>query len=311
MQTPLYHLFSVSGNNELFIKRDDLIPHLFGGNKARIAQNYLKDMCDKGCNCMVGYGNARSNLCRALALACSEAHFPCHIISPADDDGTRLTTFNSRIVQKAGAELHLCSKQNVAEAVDQIMTYLHSHSFSPYYIYGNRYGKGNEAVPVSAYVPVYREIVEQADQLPVHFDYIFLPTGVGTTQSGLLTGQSIYHGTETIIGISVARSAEIACSVIADYCSAYSKQYNTPSVSLKNIHVDDQYIGSGYGQADDELKAFIDEMLVLHSLPLDETYTGKAFWGMLHYLERNHITGKKVLFLHTGGTPLFFDHLHG
>ena len=46
-------------------------------------------------------------------------------------------------------------------------------------------------------------------------------------------------------------------------------------------------------------------------MPLDPTYTGKAFWGMQDYLNRKCITGKKVLFIHTGGTPLFFDYMNG
>ena len=30
---------------------------------------------------------------------------------------------------------------------------------------------------------------------------------------------------------------------------------------------------------------------------------------MVKYLEENQIQGKQILFLHTGGTPLFFDFL--
>ena len=44
-------------------------------------------------------------------------------------------------------------------------------------------------------------------------------------------------------------------------------------------------------------------------IPLDMTYTGKAFYGMVKYLEDNQIRDKNILFLHTGGTPLFFDFL--
>jgi len=42
-------------------------------------------------------------------------------------------------------------------------------------------------------------------------------------------------------------------------------------------------------------------------IALDTTYTGKAFWGMQRYLEKQGIRGKNILFIHTGGTPLFFD----
>ena len=50
-------------------------------------------------------------------------------------------------------------------------------------------------------------------------------------------------------------------------------------------------------------------MLLEEGLPLDPTYTGKAFRGMLDYLDDRGVRGKSVLFLHTGGTPLFYDYL--
>ena len=81
------------------VSRDDLLPFSFGGNKARIALEFINDMYLRGLNCIVGYGNARSNLSRALANLCFQFNIPCHIISPADEDGTRIETFNSKIVQ--------------------------------------------------------------------------------------------------------------------------------------------------------------------------------------------------------------------
>ena len=48
-------------------------------------------------------------------------------------------------------------------------------------------------------------------------------------------------------------------------------------------------------------------MLIKNGIELDPTYTGKAYVGCEKYLRDNNITGKKVLFVHTGGLPLFFD----
>lgn len=50
-------------------------------------------------------------------------------------------------------------------------------------------------------------------------------------------------------------------------------------------------------------------MMVLNGIPLDPTYTGKAFLGMRDYIIKNNISNKNVPFIHTGGTPLFFDNL--
>ena len=42
-------------------------------------------------------------------------------------------------------------------------------------------------------------------------------------------------------------------------------------------------------------------------LLLDPVYTGKAFYGMLQYLQEGRVPkGSTVLFLHTGGTAALF-----
>ena len=52
---------------------------------------------------------------------------------------------------------------------------LRDKGLNPYYIYGDSTGKGNEHIPLLAYVKVYEDIKAQ-------FDYIFLATGTGMTQ---------------------------------------------------------------------------------------------------------------------------------
>lgn len=71
----------------------------------------------------------------------------------------------------------------------------------------------------------------------------------------------------------------------------------------------DDYTGAGYGADSDAVDRCIQDVLVKAGFSLDPTYTGKAFWGMQEYLKTHEIRQKKVLFLHTGGGPLFFDYL--
>ena len=73
----------------------------------------------------------------------------------------------------------------------------------------------------------------------------------------------------------------------------------------------DDYTCGGYGQYHKEISDLISNMYKQHGIPLDPTYTGKAFWGMIGYCKENHIHDKNILFIHTGGTPLFFDFLKG
>ena len=57
------------------------------------------------------------------------------------------------------------------------------------------------------------------------------------------------------------------------------------------------------------VQQLIDSVFRACSIPLDLTYTGKAMRGMLDDLERRGVRDSNVLFLHTGGTPLYFDTL--
>ena len=231
--TPIIHI--PCKNNELYVKRDDLLPFSFGGNKARIALEFINDMYEKGMNCIVGYGNARSNLSRALANLCYQFSIPCHIISPADEDGTRIETFNSKIVQSCHAIFHYCTKQNVKETVENVLADLKANGFKPYYIYGDSNGSGNEHTPMKAYRKVYEEIKRE-------YDYIFLASGTGMTQGGLLVGRSINNGKEKIVGISVARSSEREAIVLKSMIDAYSTRVEKVEVKAEDIIIDDSYL---------------------------------------------------------------------
>lgn len=297
------------GRNNIYIKRDDLVPFSLGGNKVRIAYEFVSDMKLHGKDCMIGYGNARSNLSRALANLCLAEGIPCCIISPSDDDGSRIQTANSKLVKVCEASVLDCAKDNVPEAVDHAVSIYVKKGLKPYYIYGNRYGKGNEVVPLKAYMKTYKEILRQADEYGISFDYIFLATGTGMTQSGLLLGKLLHGGREKIIGISIARDARIETTVIESNIRAYEKQSKIGLNLDGEIVVNDEYRFGGYGVRNETINCFILECFKKTGVPLDPNYTGKAFYGMLELLKKEKIDGKNVLFIHTGGIPLFFDFL--
>lgn len=60
-ETIIQKLKLTTNNNEFYVKRDDLLPFCFGGNKARIAKTFLEDFKKKRSDVMIGYGNIRSN----------------------------------------------------------------------------------------------------------------------------------------------------------------------------------------------------------------------------------------------------------
>lgn len=65
----------------------------------------------------------------------------------------------------------------------------------------------------------------------------------------------------------------------------------------------------GYGKGNYDLIEYIKSIYRKYGIPMDATYVGKAFYGMNQYIKDNNLCNKNILFLHTGGTPIFFDDL--
>ena len=262
--TPLYHHETVAGGNQIYLKREDLLPYSFGGNKARIGLCYVEHMRQLGCDHMLAYGNARSNLCRVLSNLCAARGYRLTILSPADDDGQQRPSMNAALCRQLGAEIIPCRKTGVAEAVDAAMEAIRAAGETPYYIYGDRTGQGNRATPVAAYADQYAVLMAQClDTLGFLPDAVCLVTGTGMTQAGLLCGQSVYdHGDKPvpeIIGLSVARDGAAATA----HLSAYVRDYAAanpgkadPEAALSRIRVYDRCRGS-YGAPDEAIAALI------------------------------------------------------
>ncbi len=288
-------------NNRLFIKREDLIPFSFGGNKARKAQLFFQEIDESGCDCVVTYGAGSSNHCRVVANECCRRGMKCYIISPQEASSP---TFNSQLMELFGAQFTVVPVSKVHDTIEKTLEELRKVGKKPFFIEGG--GHGNTGT--EAYVQCYKEIREQEKELGVHFDYIFFASGTGTTHAGLVCGSLLEHDERKIIGISIARRNPRGRDVVLASIRSYLKdQASEKEIQDATVFLDDYT--SGYGADDERVLKVIREVMKQYGIPLDATYTGKAFMGMQEYLKKEQIHGKNILFIHTGGTPLFFDAL--
>lgn len=286
--------------NQLFIKRDDLYPLCFGGNKARKARLFFKDIQKTNADYVVTYGSGSSNHCRAVANMAAMHGLSCLIVTPEETD--KLTN-NKRLAAMFGAEYIYCPVDRVAQTIEATLERLKNQGHTPYFIPGG--GHGN--LGTQAYVEAYEEILTWERQRNCHFDYIFFASGTGTTHAGLVCGK-LLHGVkgQKIVGISIARKNPRGRQVVLDSMTDYLGHASFPEEEVEFL---DDHICGGYGKYCGGIVETIRRQMIQNSIPLDVTYTGKAFWGMEQYLSSHEITGKNVLFIHTGGTPLFFDDL--
>jgi len=292
-------------DNLLFIKRDDLFPFSFGGNKARKAQLFFEEIDKGNFDSVVTYGSSQSNHCRVVANMAAARGMYCLIISPEEN---RSQTNNSRMMELFGAKILACPVDEVHDTIARALQSLQDSGRKPYFIPGG--GHGN--IGTQAYVNCYREITEYEARNQIFFDYIFIASGTGTTQAGLVAGQLMEGGRETIIGISIARKNPRGRAVVTESVREYIREHKpelSDTAAEASVIFTDAYIAEGYGKYDGAIEGTIDHILKQYGIPLDGTYTGKAFHGMLDYLKKEQIKDKRILFIHTGGTPLFFDYL--
>lgn len=297
--------------NQIYVKREDLLPFSLGGNKVRIAREFFLDMEEKKCDTMIAYGNSKSNLCRVIANECRARNIPCYIInSIGENEKLPENTCNSQMVKLFGSKLIPCKKDKIAETVERTVKNIENLGGRPYYIFGDKFGTGNEGIAAGAYAKAYGEIALFEKIKGLRFDYIFHASGSGATQSGMVCGHLIAKDSAKVIGISISsRNYERAVGIIKIGIESYMKRINMEYIPEydQEIFLETEYRKGGYGCYDGVILDCIKSVLMEEGLPLDPVYTGKAFWGMREYLKKYNIHGKNILFLHTGGTPLFYD----
>ena len=291
------------GSNYVYIKRDDLTDLALGGNKVRKLEYFLADAIEKNANCIVTYGSAQSNHCRLTAAAASKHQMKSVLILSESEE----VQFNGNyfLYKLFDAEIVWTDVKNVPETIEKTLADLRNKGLKPYFIQGG--GHGN--LGTHAYRKAFDEIIEQEKEMNIEFEYIFHASGTGTSQAGLIAGNLLNKFKKKIVGISVARNEIRGRQVIYESLKDYFDELNYSfKIPKETIIFNDSYVGRGYGDIYPEIVGTIKEVAKGSGVILDPVYTGKAFYGMIDYIEENRITNKNILFIHTGGIPLVFHH---
>jgi D-cysteine desulfhydrase len=301
LPTPINRLY-FNCDNELYIKRDDLINFALGGNKARKMTNFLHDMMYKKYDAIVTYGSVQSNHCRIISAIATRLNMKCILVLTGKKESL-FQNGNNLFYYLANAEIQWTDIKSANESIHYQQKKLREEGYNPYFIPGG----GHSPLGTKAYVDALEEISSQEQEIQKIFDYIFLASGTGTTQTGLIIGKTLKDLNTKIVGISIARLRERGIKIIQESIEEYSVFYRVGLISTDcEILFEDQYIGEGYGILYPEVINTIKKVYQSDSIILDPTYTGKAFYGMIHYLKSKKIRNKNILFLHTGGLPCFF-----
>ena len=296
-KTPVYKLtldFFKKININLFIKRDDLYPISGGGNKGRKLHYIINENNVDKYDALVTTGGNQSNHIRASLIRAKELRWKSHIIIH-DNKPTGEIKGNLKISELLADKITYVNMKNVGEAMDKAVVEFKKQGYRPLYIWG-----GGHCLEGS--LAYHNAVVELKNQLiNVEPDYIFLASGTGATQAGLISGAKLCFKDCKVIGISVARNKNKGEIEIYKSLKELEKYFKVNKCKKEDVIFDDSYAGGGYGNYYKDLDETIYE-LANNGVLLDKTYTAKAFYGMMDYIKKGKLKpNSNVVFWHTGG----------
>jgi 1-aminocyclopropane-1-carboxylate deaminase/D-cysteine desulfhydrase-like pyridoxal-dependent ACC family enzyme len=291
---------ALGGGPRLFVKRDDVIPFGFGGNKVRKLQRVAAAARQAGADTLLTVGGVQSNHARATAAVAAALGMRCVIVANGERP-TRLTG-NALLNELLGASVVYVKTREermptMAACAEEI----------------RREGRRPYEIPLGASTPLGAlgladGVAELAGRLRP--DVIVHASSSGGTQAGILLGCALHGLRPRVIGISADEPSGSLCETVrglASGAAALLGERDALVAQMPEAQADDTFVGEGYGLPTpasieaSELAARTEAFFV------DHTYTAKALAGLVAYVRDGRIRADEtVLFWHTGGQVALF-----
>lgn len=303
---PLKRLTEYLGGLEIWIKRDDHTGLAIGGNKTRKLEFLVADALAKQADTLVSVGGIQSNHTRQTAAAAAAAGLRCELVQRrwVDwQDPMYEKTGNILLSRILGATVHIVpgsvtAEQGLSEVADRVI----QNGGRPYLIPA---GASDHPLGGLGYANCAAEIMQQANELELEFDYIVHATSSGSTQAGLVVGLLAQASGIKVIGIDVKAAHEQTKSVVLKIAQETARTVGlTQDVTPDMIWVEPGYAGPDYGLPTQQTIEAIRLMGRLEGILLDPVYEGKSMSGLIDMVKRGVFDkSDRILFMHLGGTP--------
>lgn len=306
LPTPLHKLEKLSAlyKKNIYCLRDDMTGFAFGGNKTRKLDFLLADAAKNGYDTIIGVGANQSNFCRLTAAAGKTLGFKVHLLLSGQKP--EKPTANLLLNHLFGAVVHHTEAFENEQVEMESLELEKELVAKGKKVYRMPLG-GSTPLGSLGYLKAFEEIVNYSETNKVEFDDIFLASGSGGTQAGLVLGKMLAKWVGKIHGISVGRSAEELKVVVAELVKGAADLIDVQYNSIE-INVNQSFIGERYGAFTHEAEKAIQLFAEKEGILLDNVYTGKAAAGLLNYLDKGKLNNSEnILFIHTGGNIELFE----
>ena len=288
----------LDGRVELWIKREDLIPLAFGGNKVRNLEFLVGAALAEGADTLITSGRRWSNHARLTAAAGARARLAVHLVlsgPQVEPPGPGI-----RLAEAFGATVHRLASADRKEReamVADVAARVRAGGGRPYVIGVG----GTGAIGAYGHLLAARELLDQASTISLGIDRVLLATATGGTQAGLLAG---LPPTVAVTGMVVARSTDELRPVIARTAADLGRAVDPDAIDL-----DERHIGAGYGRPTAAAQTAGDLLARTEAILVDPIYTAKALAGLIAGVRSGAWDGERIVFWHAGGLPGLFEPL--
>ena len=289
---------ALGGRVDIWVKREDLLPLAFGGNKLRNLEFLIGDALTARADTLVTSGRRWSNHCRLTAAAGARAGLDVHLVlsgPPVEPPGPGI-----RLAQAYGATIHQLGTPDRAERearVAAVMDDLRAAGRRPYLVEVG----GTGVVGATGQVVAAREAFDQAAAAGARFDEIVLPTATGGTQAGLVVGAAERSPATGITGVVVARPASELGPVVERLADELAAGAGV-DLPADAIRFDETQLGDGYGRPTAAGREATELLASTEAILVDPIYTAKALASAIAAIRSGATDGQTILFWHAGGT---------
>ena len=279
------NLFKENGV-EVWMKRDDLIHPNISGNKWRKLKYNLLKAQSQGKKLIVTFGGAHSNHIAATAALGNLIGIQTKGIIRGEELSADNATLS--LAEKMGMELEFISRDIYRERNDEWFKkeILEQHDDAYLIPEGGANFLGVQGC---------MEILQEID---IDFNYVFTPSGTGTTAAGLALGlkdlQAVY-AVAVLKGDFLKREIERLI-----FSSVFENDFTTELTQKVNV-LNDYHFG-GYAKLNESLLDFMRTFYSATKVKLDPIYTGKMMFALSDLIKKNRFPeGSRIVALHTGG----------
>ena len=272
----------------LYVKRDDLIHPLFGGNKWRKQKYNLIHARQNNFDTLLTFGGAWSN--HIYATAAAAQHFGFDSIGFIR--GEKHTPLNATLsfAESCGMQLHYLSRAEYRKKHEASFLEKLKQQFGDVYILPEG---GSNTLALKGC----REIVDEINtEITEPFGVICCASGTGATLAGLV---SALKPGQSAIGFSALKGGDFLNDEVRHFLDDEQQEIKHPPPDWE---IETAYHFGGYAKVDESLIHFMRQFKTDYGFALDAVYTGKMFYGLFeHIRNKNFKPGSRIVAVHSGG----------